>query len=483
MKILKTVLIALLFLVGLVSAQIKAHSIDISPLVGIYVFEQNMDIDLENKGYFGMRFGYNITSNWAVEATGAYSKTQTLENWRTPYGRTLLADTGVDFYLFHMDFLYHISPQDVVTPYVAFGGGASNIDPEGFDSNITPMINYGVGFKYSIIEVLAFRADMRHLLAIDTFEDFDTMGNDFHNQLSIDVGLTYAIGGESTDIDKDGIVNKKDKCPTVPEDKDGFEDEDGCPDLDNDKDGIADLKDKCPNTPEDKDGFEDEDGCPDLDNDKDGILDVDDKCPNDPEDFDGFQDEDGCPDLDRDGDGIQDVDDKCPDDPEDFDGFEDKDGCPEPDNDKDGILDPVDKCPNDAETFNGFEDEDGCPDAIILKKDDTINLDNIYFKTGKAELTEASFPTLNSVKRIFIDNPGIVIQIEGHTDSQGSAAYNKSLSGKRAESVMNYLTTKLNIPQSQLTAVGFGEDKPIADNKTKEGRAKNRRIEFRVMSR
>ena len=482
MKILKTALIALLFLAGMLNAQIKAHSIDVSPFIGIYAFEQNMDINLENKGYLGMRLGYNITSNWAVETTLGFSRTQVLEDWMTPYGWVLKEDWDVDFTVFHLDGLYYITPQNQVTPYVAFGFGASNIDPYNFDSNITPMINYGGGFKYSIIEVLAFRADIRHLLAIDQFGDFESMGKDVHNQLSIDVGLTYAIGGESTDIDKDGIVNKLDKCPTVPEDKDGFEDEDGCPDLDNDKDGIADVKDKCPNVAEDKDGFEDEDGCPDIDNDKDGILDVDDKCPNDPEDFDGFQDEDGCPDLDRDGDGIQDVDDKCPDDPEDFDGFEDEDGCPDLDNDKDGIFDTVDKCPNDAETFNGFEDEDGCPDAIILKKDDTINLDNIYFKTGKAELTSASFPTLNSVKRIFIDNPGIKIQIEGHTDSQGSAKYNKKLSRRRAESVMNYLITKLNIPANQLTAVGFGEEKPIADNKKKEGRAKNRRIEFRVMS-
>ena len=482
MKILKTALISLLFLVGVVSAQIKAHSIDISPFIGIYAFEQNMDIDLENKGYLGMRLGYNITSDWAVETTLGFSRTQVLEDYMTQYGWVLREDWDVDFTVFHIDGLYHITPQNVVTPYVALGFGASNIDPYNYDSNISPMINYGGGFKYSIVEVLAFRGDIRHLITIDTFSDFDTMGKDVHNQLSIDVGLTYAIGGESTDIDKDGIPNKKDKCPTVPEDKDGFEDEDGCPDLDNDKDGITDVKDKCPNIPEDKDGFEDEDGCPDLDNDKDGILDVDDKCPNDPEDFDGFQDEDGCPDLDRDGDGIQDVDDKCPDDPEDFDGFEDEDGCPELDNDKDGILDPVDNCPNDAETFNGFEDEDGCPDAIILKKDETITLDNIYFKTGSAQLTTASEQTLDGVKRIFVDNPGIVIQVEGHTDSQGSAAYNKKLSGKRANSVMNYLITKLNIPNEQLTAVGFGEERPVADNKKKEGRAKNRRIEFRVMA-
>ena len=111
---------------------------------------------------------------------------------------------------------------------------------------------------------------------------------------------------------------------------------------DRDGDGIKDDVDKCPDDPEDFDGFQDQDGCPDPDNDHDGIPDVDDKCPNVPEDKDGFQDEDGCPEgnkNDRDGDGILDDVDKCPDDPEDFDGFQDQDGCPDPDNDHDGIPD------------------------------------------------------------------------------------------------------------------------------------------------
>src|SRR4051812_17325147 len=93
------------------------------------------------------------------------------------------------------------------------------------------------------------------------------------------------------DMDHDGILDAVDKCPTEPEDKDGFEDTDGCPDLDNDKDGIPDKTDKCPNEPEDKDGFEDADGCPDPDNDKDGVPDGKDKCPNDP----GPPESDGCP--------------------------------------------------------------------------------------------------------------------------------------------------------------------------------------------
>ncbi|HTA18602.1 MAG TPA: thrombospondin type 3 repeat-containing protein, partial [Polyangia bacterium] len=136
--------------------------------------------------------------------------------------------------------------------------------------------------------------------------------------------------------------------------------------LDVDHDGIPDDADKCPIEPEDRDGFEDADGCPDPDNDHDGIPDVVDKCPNQPETKNGYKDEDGCPDknlhdLDTDKDGVMDDVDKCPTEPEDKDGFEDADGCPDPDNDKDGIPDAKDKCPNEPETYNNVKDDDGCP--------------------------------------------------------------------------------------------------------------------------
>jgi hypothetical protein len=210
--------------------------------------------------------------------------------------------------------------------------------------------------------------------------------------------LSIGYSPDTRDSDGDGIPNGRDKCPLVPEDKDGFQDDDGCPDDDNDGDLRPDAVDKCPNQAEDFDGFEDEDGCPDPDNDKDGIPDLDDKCPNDPEDglppyphdgcpagkrdsdgdgipdaldacpteaedFDGFEDGDGCPEPDNDHDGVPDAQDKCPLCPEDKDGFQDEDGCPELDNDHDGIPDGQDKCPNEPETVNGVDDDDGCPDS------------------------------------------------------------------------------------------------------------------------
>jgi OOP family OmpA-OmpF porin len=175
------------------------------------------------------------------------------------------------------------------------------------------------------------------------------------------LGVLYVAEGKDTD--GDGIEGAADQCPTEPEDKDGYEDTDGCPDNDNDLDTIPDKQDKCPGQAEDQDGFQDNDGCPEADNDNDGIPDTGDRCPNEPESKNGFKDDDGCPDeADTDNDGVPDSRDKCVKEPEDTDGFEDTDGCPDPDNDGDGILDADDECVDEAETKNGFQDEDGCPD-------------------------------------------------------------------------------------------------------------------------
>ncbi len=167
-------------------------------------------------------------------------------------------------------------------------------------------------------------------------------------------------GCPDLDNDRDGILDELDQCPNDAEDFDGFEDFEGCPEYDNDRDGVPDSTDQCPLLSEDSDQFQDQDGCPDLDNDGDGFLDEKDACPYNSEDFDGVEDEDGCPDL-YDEDGIPPEMDECPEETEDFDGFEDADGCPELDNDEDGIPDSEDRCPNTPERFDGVFDYDGCP--------------------------------------------------------------------------------------------------------------------------
>ena len=225
-----------------------------------------------------------------------------------------------------------------------------------------------------------------------------------------------------SDRDGDGIPDNLDKCPDVAEDRDGFQDQDGCPDPDNDGDGILDSADKCPNQPEDKDGFQDEDGCPDPDNDRDGIDDLHDACPNDAEDGKGERPHDGCPldKTDSDGDGIVDPLDKCPKDPEDKDGFEDEDGCPDPDNDNDGIPDEFDECPNEPEDFDGVDDTDGCPDAGIsglrIKGGRVLTKKIIEFSDGG--LTPDSFDALDQVALLLKARPKLFLRIESYWDDQ-----------------------------------------------------------------
>lgn len=169
---------------------------------------------------------------------------------------------------------------------------------------------------------------------------------------------------QGLDADNDGVADEKDKCPTEPEDEDGYMDEDGCPDVDNDADSMPDKSDKCPDEAEDTDKFQDEDGCPDKDNDGDGIPDGYDSCPMEREDKNGYQDDDGCPEHDKDHDGISDDKDKCPTKAEDFDGVCDADGCPDTDCDNDAMLDDQDECPEQA----GPKENNGCPGAAGTEK-------------------------------------------------------------------------------------------------------------------
>lgn len=219
----------------------------------------------------------------------------------------------------------------------------------------------GAGVRWGMMEGWAVRAEYLVLLTTD---DLDTAWDPAYPDLVMEFAVSRQVSFGGNDRDGDGVVDRHDQCPLHPEDLDGWQDDDGCPEIDNDGDGIPDHLDSAPNAAEDYDGWQDFDGMPDPDNDGDGIFDWLDSCPDEPEDLDGYRDEDGCPEefADRDGDGIEDSLDSCPDQAEDFDGFEDADGCPEPDNDLDGIPDELDKCPDQPEDYDGDQDEDGCPE-------------------------------------------------------------------------------------------------------------------------
>jgi|GEM_PF-1598920 len=317
-----------------------------------------------------------------------------------------------------------------------------------------------IGTEVKIADLLALRAGIG--------ENLNAPQEELNRKYSFGFGISHRIPNKTFGLALDFAYQISDLPSSV---RVGLDVIYGYP-VDRDNDGILDNRDRCPDTPEDFDGFEDEDGCPEFDNDGDGIPDSLDKCPNRPEDLDGFRDKDGCPEFDNDGDGVPDSLDKCPNTPEDLDGFKDEDGCPEFDNDGDGIPDSLDKCPNEAETKNDWEDEDGCPDMPPR-----LILQNVQFASGKADIMPESYPILNNVAESLRLLPKVRVKILGHTDSVGNRSYNQKLSYRRALSVKQYLVS-FGIDPSRLEAEGKGEDEPIASNKTREGRRQNRRIEF-----
>jgi len=289
--------------------------------------------------------------------------------------------------------------------------------------------------------------------------------------------------GCGIDSDKDGVFDGIDKCPNTP---DNIKvDKYGCG-VDSDKDGVFDYKDKCPNTPKgkevdkfgcvvdtDRDGVpNDEDlcantpfgvevdtvGCP-IDSDKDGVVDYKDKCPNTQKGI--SVDSNGCP-FDADKDGIYNELDKCPNTPK---GVKvDTMGCPI-DSDKDGIADYKDKCPATPKDVKvNFE---GCPVLAEYR---------FNFKYNSAVISKKYYKEIRNLALILRNNKFLKIEIQGYTDSKGKVKYNKILSLRRAKALKNILVYKFRIKPSRIYIKGFGSSHPIADNKTEEGRAKNRRI-------
>lgn len=284
--------------------------------------------------------------------------------------------------------------------------------------------------------------------------------------------VMFAIRYDETflDSDGDGVPDIRDRCPTEAEDKDGFQDNDGCMDPDNDGDGIADGEDGCPL----EKGTREHKGCMDpreRDTDGDGVNDGEDVCPSDK----GTREHKGCPVQDSDNDGIPDEFDKCPKTP----GPKEYDGCPDTDGDE--VPDIEDDCP---EMF-GPPENNGCPfdsPPYVVVESDRIRIKgNVLFETGSAVIQKRSYPLLDEVATVLRKNPTLgPVRIEGHTDNRGSRALNQGLSEKRARSVLDYLVSR-GIDRKRLSSEGYGFDRPIATNDTALGRAKNRRVDFRLV--
>ena len=341
---------------------------------------------------------------------------------------------------------YNLSEGDIF-PYLFAGYGLSNFQTNADSEGLFP--SNGAGRTYlGGAGVSFFISDNWIVNASTSYRSSSEKGS--YNHLQHVVGFSYVFG--AGDTDKDGVSDKKDVCPEVP----GLKEFEGCPDTDGD--GIPDNKDSCP----EEAGPAELNGCPDSDG--DGIADKDDACP----DAAGSAEMNGCPDSD--GDGIADNLDKCPQEA----GEAANDGCPEDDRDGDGVPDKDDVCPDEA----GDAANNGCPELpeklITFMKGENSTL---FFVVNSAVVTDESSAKLKILTDLLGTYTKVNVVIEGHASSDGSTAYNQTLSEKRANSVKEALMA-MGVDASRLETIGYGETKPTEDNSTAAGRTANRRVQF-----
>ncbi|MEZ4450239.1 MAG: OmpA family protein [Nannocystaceae bacterium] len=342
-------------------------------------------------------------------------------------------------------FLYGLRAHGVLqlpyrfTPFLLGGYGMMGVSgpADVIGKDIDGVGHYGGGLKLFLNKWLAVRVEGRHLIGAYQGRHRGEDAHPFTSHFEVLAGLSVTLG--------------RPKPPKPPRDSDG--------------DLWVDEQDKCPYQP----GL-DPDGCPAGDQDGDFFLDNVDQCPTEA----GIA-PDGCPIRDTDGDSFMDPDDKCPTEP----GIA-PDGCPIRDRDGDGILDEVDKCPDEPENINDYQDSDGCPDVIPEKvKEFSGVIEGIFFEFNSDKIRTKSEPRLKKAVEVLKEFPDIKVLIVGHTDNVGTREVNIDLSKRRAESVRKWLIDK-GIEADRITTDGKGPDDPLEDNGTEAGRAKNRRIEFKV---
>ena len=333
----------------------------------------------------------------------------------TTKGFYAAADAGLNFKM--------LSDDHKVVPYISASIGVGK-----FASNYMAYAPVGAGIQIkanngSFVNILStFRAEMSAL----TKTHFNH-GVSYSMPLKLKEKKPVVLPPPPppADTDNDGVIDANDKCPTVA----GLAKYAGCPIPDTDKDGVNDEQDKCPTVA----GLAKYAGCPIPDTDKDGINDEQDKCPT-------------------------------------VAGLSRYNGCPIPDTDKDGVNDEVDACPTEA----GISANNGCPDVQPIL---TQAASNLKFATGKSYLSVKQLANLDAVVAVLAKYSNVSLAIGGHTDNTGAEKLNSKLSINRATVVAKYLIKK-GVDAKRITTSGFGYANPAADNKTKEGRAQNRRSEL-----
>ena len=441
---------ALLLLAGAAAAgaENRAETFSLTPFIGGYTFDGEQH--LETMPVVGARAGYNFTDRLGVEGVFDYVMTEGTHN---------TDDTNV--FNYHLDLLYHFIPSARAVPFLMAGYGGMTVDPDNGSKYSRGAFNYGAGLKYALSESMELRGEVRHIL----FKRDETFNN-----LEYGLGLGFLFGGSKPAPAPVAEPAPK-PAPVVEQPKpvpalaaalpvaalsaaprtvemgvpvtltwacQNATSADIAPGI-----GSVQLQGSMSITPADSSPYTLT--CAGAGGEAKSIANV-------------------AVIKDSDKDGVFDNLDKCPDTPA---GVKvDPNGCPL-DGDKDGVPDYLDKCP---QTPAGMPvDKEGCsPETLTIKL-------GILFDTAKADIKKKYDAEIGKVAEFLKKYPTVNGTIEGHTDNVGSADMNKKLSQRRADSVMKNLVEKYGIEKSRLSAVGYGEEKPIADNKTAEGRQQNRR--------
>jgi len=337
-------------------------------------------------------------------------------------------------------------PLASVVPFVLLGGGGLGARSDFLGSDLDLASHFGGGLKVFVHRRVGIRLDVRGTV---TSRQGTVGSRVVHPEVLL--GVVIPLGLQPRDSDGDGSFDPDQRKPPV----------DRCPDVA----GTVPMG-----------------GCPDAD--RDTVPEPDDRCPG----VVGLGERRGCPALhDSDHDGVYDPgqvdipppgEDKCPAIP----GLPAYVGCPPPDSDGDGVPDPDDKCIDVREVLNGFQDDDGCPDEVPIDLKEVIGaLRSINFSFMSDVITDSSRPELDHAVEIMRKYPTIRVEVQGHTDDEGDPSVNVELSRRRAEAVRQYILTAGSIAPERLRAVGYGGDKPVVDNQTEAGKARNRRIELRLL--
>ena len=404
---------------------------------------------------------------------------------------------GASVYYADKERRFAVGPEAVLgtllIPNQAFQANATSVELlAAFHYNIANLIQVGAAGGMGLLREPG-TPDARALLRIayaplpPIIKDRDKDGVQDPEDLCPDVQAGLQPDPEKkgcplTDVDSDGIWDNQDLCPSTPAGDHPDPARKGCPAQDSDSDGVFDYEDLCVDKPAGQHPDPEKKGCPLKDRDDDGVFDNEDQCLDTPAGEHPDPRRKGCPATDKDGDGVWDHEDQCMETPAGFKPDPAKRGCPLPDTDGDSVVDPEDACPDKPGAPSTDPKKNGCPGLVEVKNGLITIKQQIFFATNKDTILPKSFAVLKAVAEVLKVQPFVKkVSIEGHTDNKGKPDKNLDLSNRRAASVLKYLVTKETIEEARLESHGYGDTKPIADNKNEKGRALNRRVDFRIV--